>query len=396
MNTFQLDSITHSHDGHRIDLEVRLGEEHHQIFFSSQNAVLHYDLDSLLAFSLPVCMVKRADWLPEGELNKQIWENLPGIMDFIQAWKPRLYRPKLPNITPVDRSANHSSGVGLFFTGGVDSFFTLYKYFDQITHLVYIHGLEMSLDKRHMRQEISQMLHRVGQESGKNIIEIETNLRKFTFNYASRQVTHGFELAGIAYLLQNYFREVWIANGVTYDQMRPSSLHPDSTPLLQSHVMGILFDGQDLTRLEKTAILARGTEYLSEKPKDFVEVTQEQSKLAMETLRICNENRGDAYNCGTCPKCLRTMIDLRMVNALDLCPTFAKPFDLKRVRRMDLSNSSNASFIRQSFHELERTNRDPELKAALHEALDHDKFLKKVRRWIARLKWRRYARKNWY
>jgi hypothetical protein len=254
----------------------------------------------------------------------------------------------------------------------------------------------MSLDKRTMRQKISQMLQRVGKEMGKGIIEIETNLRKFTFNYASRNVTHGFELAGIAYLLQDHFSEVWIANGVTYDQMRPSSLHPGITPLLQSHVMKIMFDGHDLTRLEKTAILARGTEYLSEIPKDFVEITQEQSKLAMETLRICNENRGDAYNCGTCQKCLRTMIDLRLVNALELCPTFAKPLDLKRIRRMDLSNSSNASFIKQSLYELERTNRDPDLKAVLHEALDNNKPLKKLKRWFARLKWRRYARKNWY
>ncbi len=392
----QLEGVEFSDDNQRIDLTIRLEEETHNIFFATKNAPLHFDLDALLGFTFPICMIKGADWLPAGQLNQAIWDNLPRIMDFFQAWKPRIYRPKLPNVTPVVRPENPQKNVGLFFTGGVDSFFTLFKYMEQVTDLVYIHGLEMSLEKYALRREISQMLERVGRELGKNIIEVETNLRKFTSTYASRPATHGFELAGIAYLLQEHFNQVWIANGVTYDQMRPSSLHPEVTPLLQSPVMKILFDGHDLTRLEKTAILARRAENLSKKPDDYIHVTKEQSQLAMETLRICNENRGGAYNCGTCPKCLRTMLDLRLVNALDFCTTFKEPLDLKRVRRMDLSNTSNASFIKQSLHELERSHRDPELQAALRAALEHGTLLKKTKRWISRLKWQLIHRKKWY
>lgn len=395
-NALRLERVEISDDNQRIDLTVRLEEETHNIFFATKNAPLHFDLDALLALTLPICMIKGADWVPVGQLNQAIWDNLPRIMDFFQAWKPRIYRPKLPYVTPVIRPENPNKNVGLFFTGGVDSFFTLYKYIDQVTDLVYIHGLEMSLEKSILRQEISQMLERVGRELGKNVIEVETNLRKFSSTYASRRVTHGYELAGIAYLLQNHFSSVWIADGVTYDQMRPSSLHPGVTPLLQSQVMKILFDGHDLTRLEKTAILARRAENLSKKPGDYIHVTQEQSQLAMETLRICNENRGGAYNCGTCPKCLRTMLDLRLVNALDLCTTFKEPLDLKRIRQMDLSNTSNASFIKQSLHELERSNRDPELMAALRAALADDGLVKIVRRWVSRLKWRGTPRKKWY
>lgn len=396
MNTFQLEEVRQSEDSHRIDLSIRLGDEQHQLFFSSKDASLKFDLDALLTFTLPVCMVEQADWTPEGPINQVIWHNLPQIMDFFQAWKPHLYRPKLPNITPVVRPVNTQTGSGLFFTGGVDSFFTLYKHLDQITHLVYIHGLEMSLDNLPLRNQISQMLRKVGTELGKNVIEIETNIRKFSSNFAGRRITHGFELVGFAFLLQNFFNRVWISDGVTYDQIIPQSLHPEVTSLLESQVMGISFVGNDLTRLEKTAILSRQTDFLSEKPKEFFQVTPEQSKLMMQTLRICNENRGGAYNCGKCEKCLRTMIDLRLVNALDQCTTIKTPLDLNRIARLDIPKESHKIFLQNSLQELIRTDRDPELQLALKKALGHDHLVKKVKRWTSRRLRRLFKRKSWY
>ena len=396
MKTFQLDEVRMSEDSHRIDLSIRLGDLQHQLFFSSKDASLNYDLDALLAFTLPICMVEKADWTPEGPINRVIYQHLPQIMDFFQAWKPHLYRPNLPNVTPVERPVNPQTGSGLFFTGGIDSFFTLYEYFDQITHLVYIHGLEMSLDNLPLRSQISQMLRKVGQELGKNVIEIETNIRKFSSNYAGRRISHGFELTGIAFLLQNHFSRVWISNGVTYDQIIPQSMHPEITCLMESQVMGISFVGNDLTRLEKTAVLSRRTDYLSEMPNNPIQVTPEQSKLALDTLRVCNENRKGAYNCGKCEKCLRTMIDLRLVNALDQCTSIKEPLDLSRVARLDIQKYTQRTYIENTLQELIRTNRDPELQKALRKALDGANLLKKVKRFISRKSRSLLPRKSWY
>lgn len=396
MKTFQLDEVRMSQDSHRIDLSIRLGDVQHQLFFSSKDASLNYDLDALLAFTLPICMVEKADWIPEGPINRVIYQHLPQIMDFFQAWKPHLYRPNLPNVTPVERPVNPQTGSGLFFTGGIDSFFTLFEYFDQITHLVYIHGLEMSLDNLPLRSQISEMLRKVGKELGKNVIEIETNIRKFSSNYAGRRITHGFELTGVAYLLQKHFNRVWISNGVTYDQIIPQSMHPEITSLMESQVMGISFVGNDLTRLEKTAFLSRRTDYLSEMPNFSIQVTPEQSRLTLDTLRVCNENRKGAYNCGRCEKCLRTMIDLKLLNTLDQCTSIKEPLDLSRVARLDIQKYTQRTYIENTLLELKRTNRDPELQKALRKALESANLFKKVKRFISRKSRRLLPRKSWY
>ncbi len=396
MNSFQLEKYDSSQDGNRVDFSIRFGDETHQIFFASKDTKIEFNLDALLAFSLPICMTKKADWLPQGQITKEIVDNLPGIMDFFQTWKPKTYRPKLPNITPIARTKKPHDRVGLFFTGGVDSYFTLFKNFDQITDLIYIHGLEMSLEKIALRNEISQMLNRVGRETGKNVIEIETNLRKFTSKYASRPVTHGFELVGAAYLLQDSLRQAWLSGGVSHEQMIMSSMHPDLIALMSSPVMKISVDGHALSRLEKIAILARQTHHLSRQPNDFIDIKPAHSQLVMETLRVCNENRGDKYNCGTCLKCLLTMIDLRLVNALEQFTSIKEPLDLRRVKQIDIHHPANFAFINNSVRELEQTKRDPELYDALLKAINQDSFSKRTRRWISKTKRKIIGQKSWY
>jgi hypothetical protein len=100
MKTFQLDEVRMSEDSHRIDLSIRLGDLQHQLFFSSKDASLNYDLDALLAFTLPICMVEKADWTPEGPINRVIYQHLPQIMDFFQAWN-HIYIGQIYQMLPL-------------------------------------------------------------------------------------------------------------------------------------------------------------------------------------------------------------------------------------------------------------------------------------------------------
>ena len=47
----------------------------------------------------------------------------------------------------------------------------------------------------------------------------------------------------------------------------------------------------------------------------------------MRHLRVCWQNPDNAYNCGRCEKCFRTMLDLWVVGALDRCDTLPHQFD---------------------------------------------------------------------
>ena len=75
------------------------------------------------------------------------------------------------------------------------------------------------------------------------------------------------------------------------------------------------------------------------------------------------------YNCGTCEKCLRTMVNLRCVGALEQCSTFDKPLDVKRVAGIRASDLSTIAFLRDNLDMLEQQGKDPQLQRALRIAL---------------------------
>ena len=73
--------------------------------------------------------------------------------------------------------------------------------------------------------------------------------------------------------------------------------HPALDPLWSTEAVEVVHDGAETRRVDKVAALAA-------------------SPLALRYLRVCWENRGGAYNCGRCGKCMRTMVDLDLAGAL--------------------------------------------------------------------------------
>jgi hypothetical protein len=56
------------------------------------------------------------------------------------------------------------------------------------------------------------------------------------------------------------------------------------------------------------------------------------SPLALRWIDVCKDDHpGSELNCGNCEKCVRTMIGLHVLGALDRCPAFARPLDPARL-----------------------------------------------------------------
>ena len=65
------------------------------------------------------------------------------------------------------------------FTGGVDSFDTLVRNEASIDALVYDHGFDIVLVRTDLREVTSEHLHDVSSITGKVLIEVSTNVRRF-------------------------------------------------------------------------------------------------------------------------------------------------------------------------------------------------------------------------
>ena len=68
-------------------------------------------------------------------------------------------------------------GVFLFFSGGVDSFYTPLRLRDEITHCVFVHGFDTLLEHADVGARNVRAMRQAAAELGKPLLEIETNYR---------------------------------------------------------------------------------------------------------------------------------------------------------------------------------------------------------------------------
>jgi hypothetical protein len=126
---------------------------------------------------------------------------------------------------------------------------------------------------------------------GKDLITVETNFYPFGYRYnLSRSASQGPCLGSVALLLG--MPRVFVSASCSYNQLIPSGTHPLTDPLWSNECVEVIHDGAEAGRLEKIRIIC-GCE------------------SAMANLRVCFHDAN--VNCGTCDKCVRTMIALKLL-----------------------------------------------------------------------------------
>jgi len=141
-------------------------------------------------------------------------------------------------------------------------------------------------------------LQPIAQEATLSLIPIFTNIRHLdTETYPWRKQYHGAALAAVAHALSPRLSRVLIASSVDIRNVGAHGSHP--LLLLNYNTIGLQFRHEQArySRLDKIQLLA-----------DW--------PTALEHLRVCTLNPERGLNCGTCEKCLRTMLELLAVGKL--------------------------------------------------------------------------------
>lgn len=208
---------------------------------------------------------------------------------------------------------------GFFFSGGVDSFATLLSnrlHFPpghprSIRDGILVYGLEQDDPEnfRHVLHSLSIAADRIGF----TLIPVSTNIY---LNFRREDAANGFAfwlkefggaaLAAVAHALAKRLTIVSIAATYSPGNIEPWSSHPLIDPNYGSYRLRILHDNVALTRHEKIRLVAG-------------------SDVALQHLRVCNRYKQYAagmLNCSDCEKCLRTMLALMGMGALDKTPAF--------------------------------------------------------------------------
>lgn len=299
-------------------------------------------------------MQEGSDLNPPGPLDPLFAENLHTIQNIYSKWydkaEPISINAEL--LTSNDASDVEEGRTATFFTGGVDSFYTLLKHKEKIDTLVYVHGFDVDLEDEKLRQQVSDMVQEVGNELEKEVIEIETSLRSFSNDFASWGRYHGGALAAVGHALRESISTVFVPSTHTYADLFPWGSHPLLDPLWGTRSNTFIHDGCESSRAEKCKEISK-------------------YDVALENLRTCFRNPGSSYNCGECNKCMRTKVNLYSVGKLSECKTFESKIDLNELHNTYIQDDNSRAFVRENLSALKnKSEKDRDLIKALESTLN--------------------------
>ena len=329
---------------------IRVGTETQEVWFRTDHLpYLDYTNVALATVLLPAMKLGSSVEL-EGALSPRLLEGVSKIQEIFYVWDKSFQPIEIKSKTFAVDENKSDRKVACFFSGGVDSFYTLLKNLDAIDSLVLIHGFDFKPDFP-ARDEVVRNIKTIASEFGKDLVEVETNLRDFADRFVGWGLYHGAALASVALLLAGHFKEVFIPSSHSYRWLVPWGSHPLVDPLWGTEELRITHDGCEATRVKKVGTIAK-------------------NDVAMSYLRVCWENKDGAYNCGKCEKCLRTMINLLVVNASGKCKTFTRSLDLGLVSWIEANDDSTRDFILENLNEVRKHKTNPELEEALVECIE--------------------------
>jgi len=224
-------------------------------------------------------------------------------------WVGNYAAPAVTNERPSPAEPPEPQRVASFFSGGVDSLFTLIRhspaFADDPTRALSM-NVAMAFHVFHTPRpseiatltEAERRLEAAADAFDAKLAPVRSNIMTFepAWRESYARATHGAGLASIARVFGASLGTALIASSHTYGGLHAWGSSPLVDPLYSGRDLKIVHDGSTFTRFEKTELMAR-------------------SEAALAVVNVCDtlvDGRG-YVNCSRCQKCLRTM------TALDLC-----------------------------------------------------------------------------
>jgi hypothetical protein len=305
-----------------VSLNLQIDGQDLPIIYKVSKGPVSGSSDAFLAAGLFPAMKFGSNLKIGGTVSPKLLHATVTIQDIITSWFPGYTSVSIDAGNSNHTALNDQRGVGAFFSGGIDSYYTLLKHQDEITTLIFMHGFDIQLEKHEFRERASRAFREVAASFNKVLIEVESNLAESLEKISPSFIpaggdAHGAVLASIALLLSPQLKKVYIPSGTPYYVLDPWGSHVLLDPLWSTEDVEIVHDGCEATRVQKAALVA-------------------QSDVALKNLRVCLFKPEVGLNCEQCEKCLRTMANLRAVGALDRCSTFRNKLDLETFAKVQI------------------------------------------------------------
>ncbi len=256
-----------------------------------------------------LAMEQSADLVVHGEVSPSLLQNLSEFQAAWNCWCPQRYQP-VEIVAEVEREqprAEQEQAIAAF-SGGVDGCFTVWRHRmgrcgrwrRYLQAGLMVHGFDIPLKQQEEFNLAAQKSKAMLESLGVELIPIATNFREIKQDWED---AFGVAIASCLILFQKGYTAGLIGSSDPYHALNlPYGSNPITDPLLSSNAFQLLCDGASCTRLQKVQEVGRWQE-------------------AMANLRVCWQGSQFDKNCGRCEKCIRTILNFRVMG-LGLPPCF--------------------------------------------------------------------------
>lgn len=221
-------------------------------------------------------------------LSPLLHQNLAELQAIYHCWNPELV--PIDITARLEEPSSDAILIASCYSGGVDSALTFVRRREELDAIILVLGFDgPDVDWEERIASHQKFAAKVEKQP----ILIKTNAREFA---ASRRISWefggGLFLCTLGTLLN--CRTIYIPSSHTYNELFPWGSHPLTDPLWSTRFNRVVHDGAGFRRNEKVA-----------------EILCDQ--VVLNNLQVCW--RSSSSNCGACPKCVRTMLALYLLNA---------------------------------------------------------------------------------
>lgn len=327
------------------------------IFFES-GFPIHLSAECLLVASLFSKMLAGKEVVLDSPVDIKLLKNIEKLQNIWVGWFPEFQSIDLSSLKTCESQTEESGDfVGVFFTGGVDSFYSYLKHRDEVTHIIYVQGFDLDYKDSVLLSSVSETLKKIANEFDVELIQVRTNLRDY-FNESLEwgKHAHGEALATVGLLLKNSFSKIYIASSFFKETLFSCwGSHPDIDSLWSTGSLKFVHDGLEVNRLEKVGSIIK-------------------SPVALNYLRVCYTNKKSLYNCCRCEKCVRTMVSLDAFGVLGECASFPEEITKAKVKKIVVVNNVVRDFLEENIAYLKQNRPSYPYLKELEEALEGPSF----------------------
>jgi hypothetical protein len=208
--------------------------------------------------------------------------------------------------------------VGVSFSGGIDSFYALYKHLPQnqplpgyqITHALFINGFDITQKDRDKYQNLLLQYLRLLAKLDIELLPLETNLVSSVIPWLEYRRFYAPVLLGSVLALGGLFKRFILSNSRHYTQVQVNS-NPLADRLLSTETLDLEHFGATILREDKLEAISEW-------------------QMAQQALRVCGAPNLEALNCCKCEKCVRSMLPIYALGRMPQFRTFPDPLKSNR------------------------------------------------------------------